>query len=184
MNIRDRAYFFVTLTILLLFSGCSNTNNKLQILSKCTVLGDEAKHYGRANYLRLFYSINPEKFEATYQKMATFDNKSHRAMINTYTSALKRIKTNDQSALQLIIATQTLVLFVQNFVDYNYAKAILHQSKNNPKSDGFFIEINNIVKFDDDIEGFDKNKATFKGLLEKYNQALITYASKHQLDRR
>lgn len=155
----------------------------MQILSKCTILSDEAKHYGRANYLRLFYAINPEKFEATYHKVATFDNKSHRAMINTYTSALKRIKTKDQSALQLISATQTLVLFVQNFVDHDYAKATLHQSKNNPKSDDFFIEINNIVKFDYNINGFNPNQATFKGLLEKYNQALIIYSSQHQLDR-
>jgi hypothetical protein len=166
-----------------LLSGCNDKNNRIQILSKCTILSDEAKHYGRANYLRLFHSINPEKFAVTYQKVAIFDNKSHRAMINTYTNALKRIKTDDPAALHLISSTQTLVLFVKNFVDHNYAKAILHQSKNNPKSDGFFIEINNIVKFDYNVNGFNQNKATFKGLLEKYNQALIIYSSKHQLNR-
>ncbi len=162
--------------MILLLGACNSTDNKMKILSKCTILGDEVKHYGRANYLRLFHSINPDKFAITYQKVVTFDNKSHRAMINTYMSALKRINTTDPTAKKLIDSTQSIAIFVKNFVDYDYATATLHQSKYNPKSDRFFVEINNIVKFDPNIEGFDKNKATFKGLLEQYNKALTTYS--------
>jgi len=36
----------------------------------------------------------------------------------------------------------------KNFVEHDYATATLLQSKYNPKSDHFFVEINNIVKFD------------------------------------
>lgn len=178
-----RAYYFVILMTLLLLGACDSQQNERQILSKCTILGGEAKHYGRANYLRLFYSINPEKFARTYHKVAMFDNKSHRAMINTYTMALRRIKTNDKNAINLIHTTEALVRFVQNFVDHDYAKASMHRSKNNPKSDAFFMEINHIVKFDYNIEGFDKNEATFKGLLEQYTQALSAYSYKYQLSR-
>lgn len=52
-----------------------------------------------------------------------------------------------------------------------------HRSRNDPKSDDFFMEINNIVKFDQNIKGFDTRKAAFKGLLEKYNKALDHYSN-------
>lgn len=156
----------------------SSGNNKAQILSKCSILGDEAKKYGRANYLRLFYSINPEKFEATYQKVASFDNAQHRAMINTYVDAVKRLKTKDTAAQGLIKATEEITQFVTNFVDTDYPIAVKHRSRNNPKSDDFFMEINNIVKFDQNIKGFDTSKSAFKGLLEKYNKALGRYSNK------
>lgn len=177
---KKRLHYF-SLVLLMLFTSVacnSSESNKEQILSKCSILGDEAKQYGRANYLRLFHSINPEKFEATYQKVANFDNAQHRAMINTYVDAVKRLKTNDATAKNLIVATEEITQFVQHFVDTDYPIAIKHRSRNNPKSDGFFMEINNIVKFDQNIKGFDTSKAAFKGLLEKYNKALNNYSNK------
>ena len=180
LEMKKRLYYF-TLLLLMLFMGVackSNESNKEQILSKCSILGDEVKQYGRANYLRLFYALNPTKFEATYQKVANFDNAQHRAMINTYADAVKRLKTNNEPAIHLIIATEEITQFVQHFVDTDYAIAIKHRSKNNPKSDDFFIEINNIIKFDQNIKGFDTSKAAFKGLLEKYNKALDHYSNK------
>ena len=169
------------LVLLMLFIGVacnSNESSKEQILSKCSILGDEAKQYGRANYLRLFHSINPKKFATTYQKIANFDNAQHRAMINTYVDAVKRLKTKNESAKRLIVATEKLSQFVQHFVDSDYPVAIKHRSAKNPQSDDFFMEINHIVKFDPAIKGFDTRKATFKGLLEKYNKALNNYANK------
>ncbi len=178
----NRAYFSFLLILFFMLSACNSTDNKAQIVSKCTILGDEAKQYGRANYLRLFYHINPKKFESTFQKVATFDNKSHRSMINTYLNALNRIKTNDKLAQQLITSTQKIAHFVQNFVDHDYAKAIEHKDKSEhkPESDNFFMEINDIVKFDHTSKGFDENKASFKELLEKHNKALTAYTDKKQ----
>ena len=157
--------------------NCSESS-KEQILAKCSILADEAKQYGRANYLHLFYALNPTKFAATYQKVANFDNAQHRAMINTYIDAVKRLKTKDEAAKRLIAVTIEMTQFVKHFVDINYPIALKYRSKNNPKSDDFFMEINNIVKFDQNIKGFDKNKATFKGLLEKYNKILNHYSHK------
>jgi len=174
-----RAYFFAFLTLFITLSACHHIDTKTQILSKCTILADEARQYGSANYIRLFYSINPKKFAETYQKAADFDNKAHRAVINTYMVALERIKTKDAKALELIKATLEIARFVQYFVDNNYAIAskLKHSSKHNPKSDAFFIEINNIIKFDPNIENFDKNQATFTGLLETYNKVLKIYSN-------
>ncbi|HIO92012.1 MAG TPA: hypothetical protein EYG68_04110 [Leucothrix mucor] len=171
-------YLYLPLLLLFILAGCNSANNKEQILAKCSILGDEARQYGRANYLRLFYSMNPEKFEATYQKVATFDNKHHRAMINTYVDAVSRLKTNDETAQRLISATQELTQFVTSFVDDDYAVAANHKhhSRNNPKSDDFFIEINSIVKFDQNLKGFDSDEVAFKSLLEDYNKALGLYA--------
>ena len=174
----NRAYFSLLLILFLMLSACNSVNNKAQILSKCSILGDEAKQVGRANYLRLFYRINPKKFESTFQKIATFDNKSHRAMLNTYLNALSRLKTDDKQAQQLIAATQELAQFVQHFVDHDYAIAINHQDKSEhkPESDHFFMEINDIVKFDHTSKGFSQHKTSFKSLLEKYNKTLTAYS--------
>lgn len=175
---KELHYFsFVLLTIFIAAACNSSESNKEQILSKCNILGDEAKQYGRANYLRLFYSLNPKKFEATYQRVASFDNTQHRAMINTYVDAVKRLKTKDDSARRLIVATEKLTAFVKHFIDTDYSIAVKHRSSNNPQSDNFFMEINNIVKFDQNIKGFDKNKTAFKGLLEQYNKALDNYSN-------
>ena len=67
---------------------------------------------------------------------------------------------------------------VNNFVDNDYKKAVNHQyqSLHNPKSDQFFVEINEIVKFDYNVKGFDSHKETFKALLEDYQEALKVYA--------
>lgn len=172
-----RTYFFTFLTLFMSLSACHHVETKTKILLKCTILADEAKQYGSANYVRLFHSINPKKFAETYQKAADFDNKSHRAIINTYIVAVERIKTKDIKALELIRATLEIARFVQHFVDNNYAIAskLKQSSQHNPKSDAFFIEINNIIKFDANIENFDKNQATFTKLLETYNKALGSF---------
>ena len=161
-------------------TACNGKSNDEQILSKCSILGDEVRLYGRANYLRLFYTLNPDKFEATYQKVADFDNAQHRAIINTYSEALKRLKAKDELGQRLIEATQEITQFVKHFIDIDYPVALSqkHLSKRNPNSDEFFIEINNIVKFDKNMQGFDKSKASFKGLLDKYNIALDHYKNK------
>jgi hypothetical protein len=176
-TMRYRIYFFAFLTLLVTLSACNQGDTKTQILSKCTILADEARQYGSANYVRLFHLINPKKFAETYQKAADFDNKSHRAVINTYIVALERIKTEDSNARKLIRATLEIARFVQHFVDTNYAIAskLKQSSKHNPKSDAFFIEINNIIKFDSNIVSFNKNQATFTGLLKTYNKALGSF---------
>ena len=172
--------FFLILLMVFTVAACNGKSNDAQILSICSILGDEARLYGRANYLRLFYTINPDKFEATYQKVADFDNVQHRAVINTYSDALKRLKAKDELGQRLIEATQEITQFVKHFIDIDYPVALSqkHLSKRNPNSDEFFIEINNIVKFDKNMQGFDKSKASFKGLLDKYNIALDHYKNK------
>jgi hypothetical protein len=173
----DRVCFFIFLALLITLGACNHVDTKTQILSKCTILADESRQYGGANYVRLFYSINPNKFATTYQKAIGFDNKAHRTVINTYIAAVEGIKTKDAKALELIKATLEIARFVQHFVDYNYAIAskLKQSSKYNPKSDAFFIEINNIIKFDSNIVSFNKNQATFTGLLKTYNKALGSF---------
>ena len=177
---RKRLFIGLSLALLVFLGGCEQSSSTEQVLSKCSILGDEVKHYGRANYLRLFHAINPKKFAGTYQQVATFDNNTHRAMINTYFTALKRLKTNNKDALRLIVATHDMTHFVNNFVDNDYPKAMKHKrrSRNNPLSDDFFMEINDIVKFDANIKGFDKNQPSFKTLLAAYNEALAAYSKK------
>lgn len=170
-----KRHAIVLILSLIFLNACYRPNHKTQIISKCTILGDEVKQYGTANYLTLFHSINPDKFKTSYLKMSHFDNPSHRAMINTYIEAVERIQTKDPIAQQLILATKKIANFTQNFVDYDYAKALKHRSHYDPKSDDFFVEINNIVKFDPMIKGFDNKKNSFKGLLATYNQYLVTY---------
>lgn len=171
--------FYLLVLIIFALSACNRSaDDYQQVLSKCSILGDETKKYARANYIRLFYTINPEKFEATYQKIANFDQHSHRAMINTYIKALQRLNVEDQRAKHLIKVTLNMAVFVNNFVDNDYKKAVNHQyqSLHNPKSDQFFVEINEIVKFDYNVKGFDSHKETFKALLEDYQEALKVYA--------
>lgn len=175
-----RLYRYLFLITLVFLSACNKVADSEEILLKCTHLAEEVKEYGRANYLKLFHTINPEKFSATYQKVSHFDNAPHRAMINTYVKALARLKTQDEDAKRLIQAATDIATFVTNFVDHDYDEAVHHKkrSRNNPKSDKFFLEINEIVKFDYDVTGFDKQKETFKGLLENYEEALAVYSNK------
>ena len=171
--------FGLILLMVFVLGGCNTdgADYRQNVLSKCTNLAEETKQYARANYLKLFYEINPEKFEATYQKVSDFDHRAHRAMINTYLKAISRLEVEDQKAKQLINASTKMAHFVNNFVDTKYKIAASHISKsqNNPKSDSFFVEINEIVKFDYNVKGFDKSKDTYKGLLEDYDKALASY---------
>ena len=154
---------FITLNL----ASC-NSESKVSVLQKCKTLGDESIVYARANYVKLFYYFNAEKFNTAYQQVKDFDHVTHRNIINTYDKAVRKIKTNDPVTKSLLLACLELSTFSTNFVDQAYPRAIAHKSQDDPLSDKFFIQINQIVQFDSKIGVYDKMATSFQELVASY----------------
>lgn len=170
--------------LLLFISGC-NSVDRFSILKQCTVLGDESIVYARAHYVKLFYYFNPEKFAESYKQIDGFDAVTLRNTIDTYSRAVDKISTqektvSDASTQNLIAACKELSSFSKYFVENTYLEAIKYQSINNPLSDEFFIEINQLVQFDHNIGFYDKTKNSFKRSVENYKKAVNNYIQKHR----
>lgn len=166
--------------MLLLISGCNSNADRFSLLKQCTVLGDESILYARAHYVRLFYHFNPVKFSDSYEKIKSFDTVTHRNVIDTYSRAVDKINNNNKNVDDIV--TQSLLStcinlskFSTDFVEENYRLAINHHSKNDPLTDDFFNEINQIVKFDDDIGAYDKSQKSFKQNVDSYQEAVENY---------
>ena len=164
---------------LLSLSAC-NSHTADTVLQKCTILGTESIAYARANYVKLFYQFNPEKFVDTYKKIETFDFTKHRNVINTYDIAVRKIvvKNNDDITQALLSSCKTLSTFSKNLVDQSYPRAISHRSEFGPLTNKFFSEINEIVKYDDSISNFTKSELSFKRQVEIFRTALKNYKEK------
>ncbi len=175
----------LSLSLLLLFqNSCDNsTSSKQTIFKQCSTLGDESIAYARANYVKLFNAINPEKFSSSYQKVKDFDNVSHRNIINTYDVAVRKLK-KDPASTRLIQSCLSLAQFSKNFVDQTYPRAITfkEESKLDPLSDEFFLEINKIVKFDHTIGHYDKSFISFKQRVEDYERIKEKYKATFKSD--
>lgn len=176
--------FFITSVVLLFISGC-NSVDRFSILKQCTVLGDESIVYARAHYVKLFYHFNPDKFAESYKQIDGFDAITLKNTIDTYTRAVQKLsakepKINDVATQNLIAACKNLSIFSTNFVENSYPKAITYKSENNPSSDNFFIEINQLVKFDHKIGVYDKNKNSFKRSVESYKNAVSEYIQEYR----
>lgn len=169
---------FITL-VLFTVSAC-NSQSHISVLNKCTILADESIVYARANYVKLFHHFNPKKFQKTYKKIANFDHVTHRNVINTYDIAVRKLKTKDPTTKALISACKTLAKFSKELVDQTYPRAIAHNSAYKPLTDEFFIELNQIVKFDHSIGDFDMNTLSFKHKVKNYQVALQNYKNKFQ----
>ena len=170
---------FSFLALSLSLSSCGG-NNKLLVLKKCQILGDESIGYARANYVKLFHFFNPKKFENTYQKIKDFDYVTHRNVINTYYIAVRKIKTKDSTTAALLSSCKVLAQFSMHLADQAYPRAISHKSNHGALTDDFFLEINNIVKFDHNIGRYNKKMDSFKYLVEVYRQKLKDYQNKYK----
>ena len=160
--------------LMLGIAGC-NSESRLSIFQKCTTLGDESIAYARANYVKLFYYFNAEKFDVAYQQVKDFDHVTRRNVINTYTFAVRKLKAKDPTTESMLIACKSLATFSKNFVDQAYPRAIAHKSEDDPLSDKFFTQINQIVKFDESIGVFDKNMPSFRQQVSNYKVAIKQY---------
>jgi len=159
-------------------SACNEKNNKSEHFSnlkKCTVLGDESIIYARAHYVKIFHRYNPKKFSDSFKQIADFDAVTHRNTIESYLPAVNKINPDRPVTKDLLAACKKLAVFTRDFVDESFPIAMMHRSKADPLSDAFFIEINNIVKFDDKIGAFNKNIKSFKQIVTDYEKAVIDY---------
>lgn len=176
----------IILSLLFIFtfqSSCdSRANSKKATLQQCKTLGDESILYARANYVKLFNSINPEKFKSSFQKIKDFDQKRHRSIINTYDIAVRKIKTEDPISQKLLKSCKELSKFTQEFVDKAYPRAISfkNQSKLDPLADDFFLEINKIVKFDHTIGKYDEDFISFKQYVNAYEAAVSQFFERNK----
>ena len=176
--------FVLACLVLLFISGC-NSVDRFQILKQCTILGDESIIYARAHYVKLFYHFNPEKFAESYKQINDFDAITLRNTIDTYTRAVdkissKGVKANDTATQNLISACKELSAFSKDFVENTYKQALDYQSESNPLSDEFFIEINQLVKFDHKIGVYDKSRNSFKRSVEQYKEAVKNYIQEYR----
>jgi len=176
--------FIFAFAILLIIGGC-NSVDRFAVLKQCTVLGDESIIYARAHYVKLFHHFNPEKFSDSYRQIDGFDGVTLKNTIDTYARAIDRINNNknnteDTTTQQLIAACKELSTFSKDFVENVYPKAIDYKSENNPLSDAFFIEINQLVKFDHKIGLFNKNTNSFKRSVERYKKAVSAYIQEYR----
>ena len=176
--------FVLACLVLLFISGC-NSVDRFQILKQCTILGDESIVYARAHYVKLFYHFNPEKFAESYKQISDFDAITLRNTIDTYTRAVdkissKGVKANDTATQNLISACKELSAFSKDFVENTYKQALDYQSESNPLSDEFFIEINQLVKFDHKIGVYDKSRNSFKRSVEQYKEAVKNYIQEYR----
>ncbi len=173
--------------MLLAITACNSSVDRLSILKKCTVLGDESIIYARAHYVKLFYHFNPNKFSDSYKQIRNFDAVTHKNTINTYNRAIEKILldkelANDTSTQNLLSACKNLSEFSTLFVEQNYRLAINHTTKNDPLTDDFFIEINKIVKFDHNIGAFDNTQMSFKRSVDNYQKAVRDYIEHYRKD--
>ncbi|MCF6189047.1 MAG: hypothetical protein L3J51_01050 [Cocleimonas sp.] len=161
----------------LMFSivGCNSSVDRVSVLQKCTTLGDESIGYARANYVKLFHYFNAEKFSTPFQQVKDYDYVTHRNVINTYDIAVRKLKGKDPITKSLLSACKNLSEFSKNFVDQAYPRAIAHKSQENPLSDKFFTQINQIVKFDETIGVFDRTMTSFKQQVASYEAAAKKY---------
>jgi len=169
------------LTIFIIQNSCnSQSNTKKVALQQCRTLGDESILYARANYVKLFNTINPEKFNSSYQKVKDFDYIRHRNMINTYDIAVQKLKPNDSVSKALLKSCKGLAKFSKELVDQAYPSAISfkEKSKLDPLTDDFFLEINKLVKFDHTIGKYEKGFISFKQHVSAYEVAVNNYISK------
>lgn len=177
--------FKITLILTLMFSiaGCNGHADRFSVLQKCTTLGDESITYARANYVKLFHYFNAEKFNIPFQQVKDYDHVTHRNVINTYYLAVRKIKAKDPITKSLLSACRSLSEFSKNFVDQAYPRAIAYKSQENPLSDKFFTQINQIVKFDETIGAFDRTMPSFKQQVASYEAAVKKYRQKfkHEL---
>ena len=178
----NRVLIFITFTLLLFSQSSCNSRNKITTLQKCTTLGNESILYARANYIKLFNIINPDKFSDSYQKVKNFDHVRHRNVINTYDIAVRKLKEKDPISKRLIKSCKALAEFSTNFVDQSYPRAITfkEKSKMDPLTDNFFLEINKIVKFDHTIGHYKKSFTSFKKCVEVYEDAVKQYVEKYK----
>lgn len=165
----------------LVISGCNGVDRGAT-LQKCKALGDESIVYARANYVKLFHYFNPEKFSEPYRQVEEFDHVTHRNIINTYDIAIRKLRAKDETTKALIAACKSLSNFSKTLVDQSYPRAISHKSKFDPLSDNFFIEINQIVKFDHNIGKYDKSNESFKQQVQNYKAALKKYIEKYEAE--
>jgi len=172
---------FSLFLLMLALAGCSS-ESRISVLQKCTTLGDESIAYARANYVKLFHYFNAEKFDAPYQKIKDFDHVTHRNVINTYTFAVRKLKAKDPITKSLLFACKSLATFSKNFVDQSYPRAIAHESADDPLTDKFFTQINQIVKFDNSIGVFDKGAPSFKQYVSNYQKATKQYREKFKAE--
>ncbi len=167
--------FKITCFLLVIgIAGCGG-ESRISVLKKCTTLGDESITYARANYVKLFHYFNAEKFDAPYQKIKDYDYITHRNVINTYTLAVRKLKAKDPVTESLLFACKSLATFSKNLVDQSYPRAIAYESQDDPLSDKFFTQINQIVKFDDSIGVFEKDAPSFKKQVLNYQKAAKQY---------
>jgi len=87
----------------------------------------------------------------------------------------KHADIKDSVTNELLRSCKELSEFSKNFVENDFPTAMNFKSKKNPATDGFFIEINQIVMFDHNIGSYDKNKGSFKRSVDKYKQAVNNY---------
>ena len=173
-------FLFLLFTHILVFTSACTSDDRVSALKKCTVLGGESIVYARANYVKLFHYFNPDKFSDSYEQTKDFDHVTTRNIINTYDIAIRKLKTNDEDTRSLIDSCQKLADFSKALVDQSYPRAMSHKSKHDILSDAFFIEINQIVKFDNKIGVFDKNTKSFKQYVEEYRNAVQDYVAKYK----
>ncbi len=165
---------FLLLVFMLSIAGC-NSEDRFSVLQKCTTLGNESIVYARANYVKLFHYFNADKFDKPYQQIKDFDHVTHRNIINTYALAVRKLKAKDPITKSLLTACKSLANFSKNFVDQAYPRAIAHKSQDDPLTDKFFTQINQIVKFDESIGAFDKSMPSFKQQVLNYQVATKQY---------
>jgi len=156
--------------------------SKKTLLSQCKTLGDEAILYARANYVKLFYEINPEKFVDAYNKVKDFNNVAHRNIINSYNIAVQKLEAKDPISKSFLESCKALSEFSQKLVDQDYPQAMSFKdsSKLNPLTDDFFLEINKIIKFDLSIGEYKNTFVDFKTYVKNYKTALKEYIEKYK----
>lgn len=177
--------FLIVTSLLILLSSCNSTpNNKKIIFQQCQTLGEESIIYARANYVKLFHSINPEKFKDSFGLVKDFDYEKHRNLINTYDLSVKKLKAKDNISKIFLTSCQSLASFSINLVDEDYPQAITF--KQNSKlpflSNTFFVEINKIVKFDRSIGKYNKQFIGFKDRVKSHEIALKVYMETYKAE--
>jgi len=169
--------------ILLLQSSCDSLSKKT-VLLQCMTLGNESILYARANYVKLFHSINPEKFNDSYAKVKDFNHITHRNVINNYDIAVRKLEVKDPISKSLLQSCKDLSDFSRHFVDQAYPRAISFKNKSrlSPLTDKYFLEINKIVKFDHSIGKYKKDFISFKVRVKNYKSAVKNYVEKFKLE--
>jgi len=160
----------------------SQQQSKKTILSQCKRLGEESIVYARANYVKLFYEFNPDKFLDSYSQVKDFNYKTHRSAINSYEVEVRKLKVKDPISKSFLQSCKELSEFSQNLVDQSYPRAISFKmnSKLSPLSDEFFLEINKIIKFDHNIGQYKKKFISFKEHVKNYKMALKKYVETYK----